>query len=40
MVFFKEKINLTSNFQTNSIGADVNKYLNNKEKNLTILKKV
>ena len=38
MVFFKEKINLTSNFQTNSIGADVNKYLNNKEKEFNNIK--
>ena len=38
MVFFKEKINITSNFQTNSIGADVNKYLNNKEKEFNNIK--
>ena len=38
MVFFKEKINLTCNFQTNSIGADVNKYLNNNEKEFNNIK--
>jgi len=39
MVFFREKIDFTSKFQTNSIGTDVNKYLDNKEKEFINIKK-
>ena len=38
MVFFKEKIEFTSKFKTNSIGTDINIYLDNKEKEFNNIK--
>ena len=38
MVFFKEKIDFTSKFKTNSIGIDINIYLDNKEKEFNNIK--